>query len=394
MATADAIVIGAGIFGVSTAIHLQAEGYKVVLIEQGEIPNPLSASDDISKAVRVEYGSDELYFNMARVSIAGWKKWNAILGADVYHEVGYTMFSKNAVSSDIHSYEYASVQLLEKYGYDIERFNGSEISDRFPCIRKGTFAEAVYNPSGGYVESGKAIKLLVDHYKNEIKCLASSKVDKLVIDGGKVLGVKLASGETHYAGVTVVAAGAYSTDLLPELKDCFRVTGHPLFWLSPRNTEHYQSPQLSVYAADISNSGWYGFPHHPSSEVVKIGLHAQGTIHNPSDAERIVTEDEITLLARFLRSTFSQLSMEDLVHSKKCLYTDTYDGDYLLCMHPALKDCAIATGGSGHGMKMGPMIGETMKDVITGSETKYTERFKWRNPSTMRGHEEARFQIE
>ncbi len=392
MPTADAIVIGAGIFGVSTAIHLSEAGYKVVLIEQGAIPHPLSASDDISKAVRVEYGSDELYFNMARESIEGWKKWNVILGVDVYHEVGYTMFSKRNISSEVQSYEQASLHLLRKHGYSFESFYGEEISARFPCIREGAFAEAVYNPAGGYVESGTAIKLLVGHYKHEIKYMTQCKVDKVIKDGGKAIGVQLASGELIYAGVTVVAAGVYSAELLPELTDFFKVTGHPLFWLSPGSSKMYQAPALSVYSADISNSGWYGFPHHLSADVVKIGLHAQGTLQDPHNEQRLVTEEELTLLDEFLKSTFSELSISDLVLSKKCLYTDTYDGDYLLSMHPELENCAIATGGSGHGMKMGPMIGAVMKDVIAGISNQYTERFRWRDPSIMQGHEEARFQ--
>ena len=65
----DIIIIGAGVFGVCTALELAKRDYKVTLLESGEIPNPKAASTDISKVVRVEYGADREYFKMAAASI-------------------------------------------------------------------------------------------------------------------------------------------------------------------------------------------------------------------------------------------------------------------------------------------------------------------------------------
>ena len=70
------LIIGAGIFGVFTAIELQKKGHSVTVINPGHIPNPLAASTDISKVIRMEYGSDEEYMDMAIESMTWWKTWN------------------------------------------------------------------------------------------------------------------------------------------------------------------------------------------------------------------------------------------------------------------------------------------------------------------------------
>ena len=65
------IVVGAGAFGVSAALELRARGAVVELIDPGPLPHPDAASTDISKAVRIDYGADELYTELAQQSIIG-----------------------------------------------------------------------------------------------------------------------------------------------------------------------------------------------------------------------------------------------------------------------------------------------------------------------------------
>jgi glycine/D-amino acid oxidase-like deaminating enzyme len=63
-AARSAIVIGAGIFGVTTAIELRRRGWAVTLTDPGPLPHPDAASTDVSKAIRMDYGSDEHYMEM------------------------------------------------------------------------------------------------------------------------------------------------------------------------------------------------------------------------------------------------------------------------------------------------------------------------------------------
>ena len=75
MNTPDFLIVGAGIFGVTTAIELRKQNYSVAIFNPDSIPHPLAASTDISKIVRMEYGADLQYMEMANTSIDGWKAW-------------------------------------------------------------------------------------------------------------------------------------------------------------------------------------------------------------------------------------------------------------------------------------------------------------------------------
>ena len=66
-----AIIVGAGIFGVTAALELRRRGYEVSLLDPGPLPHPLATSTDISKMVRSDYGDDELFTAMAEESIEG-----------------------------------------------------------------------------------------------------------------------------------------------------------------------------------------------------------------------------------------------------------------------------------------------------------------------------------
>src|ERR1700751_1536621 len=83
-----AIIVGAGIGGITSAIELRKRGHKVTLVDPGPLPHPLAASTDISKAVRAAYGPDEDYTELAERAIPIWRKWNEEFGTPLYHEVG------------------------------------------------------------------------------------------------------------------------------------------------------------------------------------------------------------------------------------------------------------------------------------------------------------------
>ena len=94
MGHSDFIVIGGGIFGLTAAVELRQRGHAVSLLNPGKIPHPLAASTDISKVVRMEYGADGLYMDMAAKSIQGWHGWNAEAGDALYHETGFLLLCK------------------------------------------------------------------------------------------------------------------------------------------------------------------------------------------------------------------------------------------------------------------------------------------------------------
>ena len=388
----DFIVIGAGIFGITTAIELRNKGFKVAVLNPDEIPHPLAASTDINKIVRMEYGTDTEYMNMAIESIERWKDWNEMLGEKVYHETGYIVLSKENID-DGTSYVGSSYYNVKDRGFSPQRMTGDEISDKFPAIARGVYADGFYHSVGGYAESGRAVELLVEKAKYiGVDVMAGEGVDKFNQVNSKIETVTSIGGNTFKGAHYIVCAGNNTPHLVPSLKPYMKVTGHPVCHLKPSNPELFTPPRFAAFAADTANTGWYGFSLHPKKGVVKVANHGVGlTLQDPDADERVVYEEDIQALRTFLKETLPSLADDPVVYTRRCCYTDTLDGHFWIDNHPEISNLTIGSGGSGHGFKMGPVIGEMISTCALGGSHKWSDRYRWRHlDDSTRQEEQAR----
>ena len=186
----------------------------------------------------------------------------------------------------------------------------------------------------------------------------------------------------------LVAAGAWTPALLPWLADRLWTVGQPVLHFHPDKPEDFQGDRFPVWGADISNSGWYGFPLSREG-VVKIGHHGAGMRMHP-DAVRQVPDGHEQRCREFLRGTFPALAEAQLVASRVCLYCDSFDGNFLIDRDPDRPGLIVAAGGSGHGFKFAPILGGLIADVTEGVKNDWAPRFAWRALG-LRTVEQARF---
>lgn len=381
--TSDILVIGGGIFGVTAALELRARGRTVTLIDPGPLPARLAASTDISKVVRMEYGADALYMALGEEARRGWLAWNAEWGEELYHDVGVFLPTRTPMSPG--EYEYESYQLLLARGHSPQRLDAAAITRRFPAWKPGLYIDGFLNPEGGYVESGRAVSRLVEAARAAgVTIREGQTASALLRHGARVTGAQTREGENFTAGMVLVAMGAWTGLLVPDLGEVFKTPGMPVFHLKPRDPALFTPPSLTVFIGDIANTGWYGFPLHPREDVVKLGHHGIGVMLHPETDERVVTADDERSLRAFLRETLPALADAEIVYTRRCLYCDTPDTNFWIDRHPALAGLAVAAGGSGHGFKFGPVLGGIIADAVEGKSNNYLPRFRWR------GEEDAR----
>ena len=386
----DALVVGAGIFGLTTALELQQRGYRTALLDPGPVPHPLAASTDISKVVRMEYGSDEQYMAMMEDAFVGWRRWNERWEEPLYHETGVTMLAQEPMAPG--GYEHESYQLLHQRGHAPERLNAKAIAQRFPAWNSGLYVDGHYHQQGGYAESGRVVAALsTQAHKQGITIVAGQKAQAVLASEGHAVGVRTAEGTTHRAGHVVIAAGTWTPWLIPELAPFMKSTGHPVFHLRVEDPTCFSPPHFLVFMADVASTGWYGFPIHPREGVLKIANHGVGLRLHPDEDERIVTKADATRLRGFLASSLPDLYEAPIVYTRRCLYCDTLDEHFWIDRHPDMKDLTIATGGSGHGFKFAPVLGPLVADAVEGLPNPWLAKFRWRDlaPGT-HGEEAAR----
>jgi glycine/D-amino acid oxidase-like deaminating enzyme len=376
------VVAGGGVFGVTAAIELRKRGHAVVLVDPGPVPHPLAASTDISKVVRLEYGADEPYTALAEKAIEGWRRWNRDLGP-LYHETGLLLLRRTPLAPG--TLEHDSFQTVSRRGHRPEQLDAAAVRARFPAWNTERYRHGTYDPEGGFVESGKAIASLVREARRLGVELREGVAFARLLDDGIVS----TAGERIAGRQVVLALGAWTPYALPSLAPEFRSTGHPVFHLAPNDRDLFLPQRFPVFCADIQSTGYYGFPAHPESGVVKIARHGAGRPMHPESPARSVTAEETRQMREFLAATFPVLHEAPVVYTRICLYCDSPDGHFWIARDPERPRVVVASGDSGHAFKFAPVLGALVADVVEGRPDPLQARFAWRAAARSTRWEEA-----
>jgi len=384
------VVVGAGINGVVAAIELRKRGHDVVLVDPGPLPHPLAASTDISKVVRAAYGPDKEYTELAERSREIWQEWNIEFGVELYHEVGFLCMRQRPMQAG--DFEYESLRLLERRGHRIERVNSDYLRRHFPAWSADRYRDGFLDFEAGYAESGRAVAVLIKRAKSiGVALREHAKFSGLDETSDRVKGIALESGEKVPADAVVMTVGAWTPYVLPFTGDFFRASGQPVFHLKPAQPELFTPERFPIFGADISATGFYGFPLNRDG-VVKIANHGLGREMSPDSPEGVVTKEEENRMREFLADSFPLLADAAVVFTRVCFYCDTKDGDFWIAPDPERAGLTIAAGDCGHGFKFAPVLGGIIADAVEG---KVNPKFSWR-PEVQAGvaKEAARFQGE
>jgi glycine/D-amino acid oxidase-like deaminating enzyme len=374
-------VVGGGVFGAAASISLRRRGFGVRLIDPGPLPHPDASSTDISKAVRADYGSDRFYADLAAGAIEGWRRWNADGRPPLYHEVGILLLSP--VGFDEPGFEADCYRVLLERGVTPERLTGEALGQRFPSWAGTPYRDAYFNREAGWAESGAVVgRLIEDALELGVEVHAGSRCARLLESGSTVTGVELEDGTTLTSDLVLVAAGAWTPSLLPHLGDRLWATGQPVIHLKPSDPTRYTGERFPVWCADIAQTGWYGFPVNRDG-LFKVGHHGAGTRWQPGDPLEISDEQRERSL-EFVARTFPELAGLEVHGTRLCLYCDSWDGDFLIDHDPDRPGLVVAAGGSGHGFKFAPTIGDIIADVVERRPNEAARRFRWRDKGERR----------
>ena len=322
----------------------------------------------------MDYGSDAEYTQMMEEAFLGWEAWNSEWERPLYHADGILV---RCAELGPGTFEGDSYTTLTRRGHPLQRLGtGGPSFAAWRGLEQGYF-----NPSAGWVESGEVVRVLAEEALSlGVRHLAETAV----LDGSEV---RTAAGPVG-ADVVVVATGCWTPALLPELADRLCAVGQPVLHFKPAEPERWRGPAFPPWAADIANTGWYGFPANAEGHL-KIAHHGPGDRVDPS-APRVVDAVWESRARAFFRAHLPGLADAPLVHTRQCVYTDSFDGDFFIDRLPERPEVVVASGGSGHGFKFAPLIGEMIASRVEGSDHRWTARFAHRSAG-LRATEEARF---
>jgi glycine/D-amino acid oxidase-like deaminating enzyme len=370
------IVVGAGIFGVTAALELRTRGYPVTIVDPGPLPHPAASSTDISKVIRIGYGQDDFYFQLMMEAMEGWRQWNKHWPRPLFHETGVMFLSRDEILPG--KFEYENFRRLKAFGIPVQRITSEDLRERFPAWNSDHYTDGYVSPVGGWAESGEVVRVLLQEARSQdIQFLTGESFRNFLSKGSRVSGIELASGLKLPGSHVVLAAGAWTPGLLPELKPVMWPTAQDVLHFRVAKPSAYQPPVFPTWGGDVSTTGFYGFPADRNGRL-KIANHGKGRALVPGQPHQVQQDTEARFRA-FLEDALPEIAHADIIGRRVCFYCDTFDGDFWIAADPVRAGVLVASGGSGHGFKFAPVLGRIIADVLEGQANPWASRFSWRD---------------
>jgi glycine/D-amino acid oxidase-like deaminating enzyme len=109
----------------------------------------------------------------------------------------------------------------------------------------------------------------------------------------------------------------------------------------------------------------YGIPGN-AHRGFKVADDSPGPLMDPGHDDRVPTGDGIARVRQFVAHRFPGMAGAPVIGVEVCQYESTPDAHFIIDRHPAADNVWIVGGGSGHGFKMGPVVGEMVSSLVLG----------------------------
>lgn len=357
--TYDVAVIGAGVFGAWTAYTLRLTGASVLLIDAYGPGNSRASSGGESRMIRLGYGPDEIYSRFSQRSLVLWQQ---------LFEKTDNLFRKTGIlwlARQQDPYCEATLATLQRLNAKYEKLDHDELVRRFPQLNLGPISWGILEPDSGVLMGRRAVQAVVSQAKAEGMDYTQVAITPPTSTYGKLSSIHTTSGSDIVAERFVFACGPWLPKLFPELLgELIHVTRQEVIFFGVPSGDESFNPDVLPAWIDF-NDLVYGLPN-LEGRGFKLAIDAHGAEFDPDNGERVVTAAGLNAAREYLARRLPRLKDAPVTESRVCQYENTSNGDFLIDGHPGFENVWIVGGGSGHGFKHGPAVGEYATTMIMG----------------------------
>jgi sarcosine oxidase len=362
----DAIVVGLGAMGSATLFHLARRGLRVLGLEQYSRGHRLGSSHGDSRIIRETYFEHPLYVPLVQRAHQLWRELEKISGRSLMKITGGLMIGPPdgvVVSGTLRS--------AREHKLPHEVLRPSEVHGRFPAFQLASHLVAVLDPRAGHLDPEACNEAHVDAAR---AAGAEARFDEPVLEWiPEAEGVRVLTATGDFAAKhLVLAAGAWTSGLLREVRLPLTVERQSVFWFSPDGMPGlYEAERFPIYAHEYKAGHiCYGFPRLPRGVKASV-MHSGELATDPLSVERTVDEAEAAPLRAALLPVLPGLADATVRERDVCLFTNTPDHDFIIDFHPLHPQVLISSPCSGHGFKFASAIGELQADLIATGKTRF-----------------------
>lgn len=355
-------VIGAGAFGGWSALYLLRAGYKVTLVDAWGAGNSRSSSGDETRVIRSTYGDNEFYFDLNVRALALWKEHQSQWNKKLFHNAGVLWLCYEESSPLIDD----SIPFAKKHNMEYEYLSLDIMQKKYPTISTHNLHHAYLDPFGGYLKARESAQTVQEAFIKEGGDFIQAYVQPGAIKSQAVTNIQLSNGSHLNSDAFLFACGSWLGQLFPEvLKDVITCTKQEVFYFGVPKDQSFQYDQLPAWVDLDGQDFYYGIPGN-ANRGFKIGVDRRGEKFDPTSGERISNPQVLADARKFIEKRFPGLKGAPVVESRVCPYENSPDGNFIFQTHPEANNLWFLGGGSGHGFKHGPALGELVANCFKG----------------------------
>jgi sarcosine oxidase len=366
MAHFDVVVCGLGAMGSAALHHLAARGKRVLGLERYAPGHDRGSSHGRTRIIRLGYFEHPSYVPLLRRAYELWRELEAAAGRKLLHVTGIAEIGPPAGAL-----VKGTLAASRLHGLRHETLAAPELMRRFPAFALPPDYVAVVQPDGGFVEVEPSIAANLSLAKAAGAQIRSGERVQAIEPRADGVRIVTDRGAVE-AGAAIVAAGAWTKSLLPELAAPLRATREVMGWFEPTDAGLFSA--FPVFIMESRHGMHYGIPPQGGEGIgagIKIAKHHhRDETVDPDHYDRTVSAADEALI-RAAVADHIPAANGALLAAETCLYTMTPDGDFLIDHLPGAQNVIVASPCSGHGFKFAPVIGEILADLATTGATRH-----------------------
>jgi glycine/D-amino acid oxidase-like deaminating enzyme len=353
-------VIGAGSFGGWTALNLVERGAQVTLLDAWGPGNSRASSGGETRIMRCTYGSGQPYTELAARSLKLWRKYERQWSKQFFHPCGVLWM----VSSKDDAYERGSLPVLRDAGIKFREYSVAQMKKRWSQINFSDVHWGILEPDCGYLDARASCQAVADVFIALGGVYRQVAISPEGLEDSHFKALRLSDGTRLKADIYVFACGPWLGKLFPQtLRNFIQATKQDLFFFgAPPGDNEFNDDQMPVWG-DHGDCFFYGIPGN-FSRGFKVADDTRGQPFDPTSSERLVSQATLKRVREYVEFRFPAMKGAPLIETRVCQYEQTPDSDFIVDRHPRMENVWFLGGGSGHGFKHGPALGEMMAELV------------------------------
>lgn len=364
----DVVVVGAGTFGMWTALNLRRLGATVTVVDLYGPANSRQTSGGETRGVRTSYGDrphGPLWTGWAREAMRRWTAWDDEYGARYLPRLFFRT-GDLILRPAMEPYLEDTQANWDEHGVPYEVLTPADVRKRWPWIRVDRVGVALYEPDAGVVRARRAIESVAEVFRREGGQFAIGRAFTGRRTGERLHEVAVQNGDALAAERFVFACGPWFPKVFPALMgNRLRIPiGHTFYFGVPPGDSRFMFPNMPSYGVP-GCTGWPALTGDHRGFRVRTGGRPP---EDPDYSDRWIAEEHHVRPRQILADYFPALLGAPVMETRACHYESSVDRNFIVDRHPDFANVWLAGGGSAEAFKFGPVLGEYIAKRVLGIE--------------------------